>query len=65
VVSNCENLALSPAWWESLNENQRADVAKFANHGADIFTPVRSDYLIKGLENISGWEFDYVIPDFE
>lgn len=65
VVSNCENLALSPAWWESLNENQRADVAKFANHGADIFTPIRSDYLIKGLENISEWEFDYVVPDFE
>jgi len=65
VVSNCENLAISPAWWESLSENQQAEIASSANHGADIFSPVRSDYLLRGLENISEWKFDYVISDFE
>lgn len=33
VVSICENLAMSPAWWESLMENERAEVAQSANHG--------------------------------
>jgi hypothetical protein len=65
VVSNCENLAMSPAWWESLSENQQAEIANSANHGADVFSPLRSDYLTKGLENISGWDFDYVISEFE
>ena len=65
VISNCENLAMSPAWWESLSENHRAEVAKSANHMANVFSPPRSDYLVTGLPNIAQWEFDYVIPGFE
>lgn len=65
VVSSCENLAMSPAWWESLTDGQRSEITKSANHGANMFSPIRSDYLLSGLENISGWEFDYVKSDFD
>lgn len=65
VVSSCENLAMSPVWWESLTDEQRAEVTRSANHGANVFSPLKSDYLVSGLENIAGWEFDYVKSDLE
>lgn len=65
VVSNCENLALNPSWWESLPEKKRRDVGAAANHATNIFAPVRGDYLVRGLEDVAGWQFDYVISDFE
>lgn len=65
VISNCENLAISPTWWESLTEDQRGEITNSANHMADVFSLPRSDYLTKGLEAIAEWEFDYVLPGFE
>lgn len=65
VVSNCENLALNPGWWESLPEKQRNDVAAAANHATNVFAPIRGDHLVRGLEDIAGWQFDYVISDFD
>jgi len=65
AVSSCENLAMSPVWWESLTDEQRADVTRSANHGTNVFSPLKSDYLVSGLENIAEWEFDYVKSDLE
>jgi len=65
VVSNCENLAISPTWWESLTEDQRGEITKAANHMADVFSLPRSDYLLTGLSNASRWEFNDVISNIE
>jgi hypothetical protein len=65
VVSNCENLAVSPAWWESLPAEQQAAVTARLSHGADIFTPTDPEYLRRGLEGICRWEFEtaYAVPE--
>lgn len=65
VVSNCENMAMRPKWWESLPEQDRITIAKAASYGVDIFSPTRHDYLASGLENISGWKFEGVISDMD
>lgn len=65
VISNCENLAISPTWWKSLSEDQREEITNSANHMADVFSLPRNDYLITGMPSNSLWEFDYVIPGFE
>jgi len=65
VISNCENLAISPTWWESLTEDQREEITKSANHMADVFSLPRHDYLLPGLSNIPQWEVDHVISDLE
>jgi hypothetical protein len=65
VMSNCENVAISPSWWESLTENRRGQITKSANHGVDIFSPRRHDYLMPGLSNIPQWDFDLITSNFE
>ncbi len=65
VVSNCENVAMRPQWWESLTEQQRSEIATIASYWADVFSPLRRDYLVRGLENISNWQFDQVISDIQ
>lgn len=65
VVSSCENLAINPMWWESLSESQRGDIEQVAKRGTNIFSPFNNDYLARDLGELSQWEFDYVIPNFE
>jgi hypothetical protein len=65
VVSNCENLAMNPSRWKSLTEKQRDEVAASASNATNVFSPVRADYLTRGVENITDWKFDYVTSDFE
>lgn len=63
VISNCENLAIAPDWWEGLAEAKKMEISERINHGADTFTPIDSGYLAKGLEGISGWEFESVVTN--
>jgi hypothetical protein len=65
VISNCENMAMRPQWWESLTEQQRSEIAMSASYWADMFSPLRRDYLMRGLENISNWQFEQVVSDME
>ena len=64
VVSNCENLALSPTWWDSLSEEDRTEIARSANYMANPFSRLQRDYLALGLKN-SGWRFDKQISHFQ
>jgi hypothetical protein len=65
VISNCENMAMRPQWWESLIELDRIAVEKAASTSVDLFTPTRHDYLTRGMENISDWAFESVICDMD
>ena len=65
VMSNCENLALDPVWWESLADGQKADIERLATGRTNIFSPLNSDYLSNEFEGLSEWEFDYAISSFD
>lgn len=60
AMTNCENLAISPRWWESLDQEVREKIADKAASTADIFSDIEPSYLMDGLDGISGWKFDKV-----
>lgn len=60
VVSNCENVAFSPMWWESLNSEQQRVVTAFVSVGANLFAPTNPEHLAKELGGICPWNFDGV-----
>jgi len=60
VITNCENLAISPKWWERLLEDQKEQITSRASLMADIFSMTEPFYLMKGLEGISHWDFDVI-----
>ena len=63
IMSGCENMAIGPKWWDSLEEAARLDIIRTISESADTSTPIYSDYLAKGLEGISKWQFDQVIDN--
>jgi hypothetical protein len=50
VIGNAENLALAPAWVESLSEEQRASLEEFASQSIDVSRDLSSESLQHGLE---------------
>jgi hypothetical protein len=65
VISNCENFAISPRWWESLPENEKEIIRNHAALGASPFSVIKPTYLLEGLEGVSKWEFETVQPEME
>ncbi|MDA0207488.1 MAG: hypothetical protein O3A53_17430 [Acidobacteria bacterium] len=63
VISNCENVALAPAWWEGLEEDKKAAIRARVTEAISPFAPIEPDYLTKGLEGLSGWEFTNVLTN--
>jgi hypothetical protein len=64
VVCCCENVAISPKWWEALRPDARRAVLQATANGADPFEPIDPNYLAGGLEGISGWHFETVVPHY-
>jgi hypothetical protein len=65
VMTNCENLAISPKWWEKLDEDKKEKIVDRATSMADIFTITEQSYLMEGLEGISDWQFEKVISNMD
>jgi hypothetical protein len=65
AMTNCENLAISPKWWENLTEDIKETITDRATLMADIFTITDQSYLTKGLEGISNWKFENVISNMD
>lgn len=63
AISNCENLAIAPKWWENLPDNHKEQIVSRATLMANIFSMTRSTYLMEGLEGISPWDFESVIDN--
>ena len=61
LVSGCENIAFSPAWWDALGSDQKHQVTSRFTNMVSMFHPVEPDYLVKGLEGIAGWELRTVV----
>ena len=60
VLCNCENLALSPAWWKGRSPEQKSAVSACLSRGTNIFAPTDPDYLTQGLEGLGGWRIGSV-----
>lgn len=65
AMTNCENLAISPKWWENLTEDKKETITDRITFMADIFTVTDQSYLTKGLEGISNWKFENVISNMD
>jgi hypothetical protein len=63
VFSTCENLALAPVWWEKLEADKQVAICQRIDLMTSAFAPVETDYLTKGLEGISGWQFESVLTN--
>ena len=63
VISNCENFAVSPKWWESLSENNRGAIEGRISNMADIFSLTQPNYLSEGMSEICPWKFENVISN--
>ncbi len=61
IISNCENIAFAPTWWDGLTEDARTHIKQRAESMVNMLTLVKSDYLMTGLEGIVNWEFTNVI----
>jgi hypothetical protein len=61
VMSNCENLAISPQWWEALPAEKKEQIEDRATLMADIFSTTEPCYLTKDLDGISNWRFENII----
>jgi hypothetical protein len=65
VISSCENHAISPQWWEQLPIGHKEQITKKASKMVDILVNTSPSYLLEGLEGISNWKFESVIPKME
>jgi hypothetical protein len=61
VISNCENLAISPTWWINLEKEKKNKILERVNLTADNFEITERSYLMKGLEGMSDWKFESVL----
>lgn len=61
LVKMCENIAISPCWWDSLSSEQRMLVCEAASVGAGPFSVISRNYLVSGLEGIISWGIDSVV----
>jgi hypothetical protein len=65
VISNCENHAISPQWWENLPEQHKEQIIEKSSIGVSFFVNTPPSYLMEGLEGISNWKFENVITNVE
>ena len=65
AMTNCENLAISPEWWEKLDGDKKEIIIDRATSMVDIFLITEQSYLMEGLEGISDWHFEKVISNMD
>lgn len=65
VISNCENHAISPQWWENLPDSQKEQIIHRASKMADVLSNTPQSYLMEGLEGIATWKFNNVISNMK
>ncbi len=65
VMINCENLAISPKWWEGLPKEHKEDIALKVSVRTNPFSITGPFYLMKGFNGISRWDFGKVISKME
>lgn len=65
VITHCENLAISPQWWEKLPKKHQQQINLRASEIGNAFCINKPTNLTEGLEEISYWQFETVISQME
>jgi hypothetical protein len=65
AMSNCENLAISPQWWEKLSMEHKEKISLRVTSMVDDLSIIQPDYLKNGLEGIVDWEFQNIISEMD
>lgn len=65
VITCSENHAISPKWWDNLNEETKEMIIDKMSSTSHIFSVSEQSYLMKGLEGISDWKFENVISNMD
>jgi len=63
VISNCENHAIAPQWWENLPKQYKEQIIDTSSRMTDFLVITPPSYLLEGLEGISNWKFENVITN--
>jgi len=63
VISNCENHAIAPGWWEDLTKEQKEQIESKVTLMANSFSMTKPSYLMEGLEGIAPWDFESIIDN--
>ena len=63
VISNCENHAIAPQWWENLPKKYKEEIIDTSSRMTDFLVITPPSYLLEGLEGISNWKFENVITN--
>mgnify|MGYP001575347594 FL=1 len=61
IVSNCENHAISPSWWDNLSPHHKEQITSRATLMVNTFSITSTTYLMEGLEGLARWKFERVI----
>jgi len=64
LLMQCENFAMSPDFFEELNDKKREEVKKVFNKAIDSFYGVDNNYLMTGLNGIIDWEMVGVYQNY-
>ena len=56
LLLQCENVAISPSWWDSLQNEQQIEIRKVHSKAINLFNNQQYEYLFNGVENIINWE---------
>lgn len=62
---NSENHALSPYWWEGLEQDQQSRILYAINHKLDLMSGHTSSQDNDEIPDVSGWEFTEVMTNVD
>jgi hypothetical protein len=65
IISNCENYAICPEWWENLSANNHEQITEKVASMVSSFSITGPTYLREGLDGISDWHFDSVVSKMD
>lgn len=61
ILAGCENIGVSPVWFEALTAVEVAEISKRMSLGSDVQSVTPSNYLSNGPSNLADWNFSAVI----
>ena len=63
LALNAENIAISPSWWESINNEEKEQILNVVSNALDIFADIENNYLSNGVSGIVDWQYCNVLSN--
>lgn len=65
MILNSENHALSPSWWENIEQHERSQIIYALNHKLHIMSNQTSSQHNDDIPNVSGWSFADILTNID